>query len=75
VLFTGLPLSAIGLCIVAMALGGCGGEATAQKGASKHARAAHSIPAYRAGQYCITSKKAKYLAMGFVCDKHHLARR
>lgn len=74
-LSTGLPQGAIGLCIVVMALAGCGGKAMTQTGAFKHARAAHSTPAYRAGQYCFTNKDAKYQAVGFVCDKHHLARR
>ncbi len=73
-----LPRNVTGLYIVvsiAISLGGCGGKSAVKTDTSAHARVAHTVPAYRVGQYCLPSREAKYRAVGLACTRHHLARR
>jgi len=69
-----LSWGAAGLLIGVMSLGGCGGKAAAKTSTSEHVQAARSAPAYRVGQYCLSSKEAKYRAAGLTCRRHHLAK-
>jgi hypothetical protein len=61
--------------VLMIALSGCGGKTVAKSTTSAHARLAKPAPAYRVGQYCVSSREAKYRAAGLTCRRHHLARR
>jgi hypothetical protein len=63
------------LVAVAIGVSGCGGTAAVKTDTSARARAAKLAPAYRVGQYCLSSREAKYRAVGLTCRWHHLARR
>jgi hypothetical protein len=68
-------LSIVVAAVMMIGLTGCGGKATVKAATSNHARAVQPAPTYRAGQYCLTSKEAKYRTAGLTCKHHHLARR
>lgn len=65
---------AVAITIAMVAVSGCGGTIHA-KASTADTRTAHLVPAFRAGQYCEPSQDARYRAGGFVCERHHLARR
>jgi uncharacterized lipoprotein YehR (DUF1307 family) len=60
--------------IIAIGLTGCGDEITAKTNVSGHTQTRHYAPAYRVGQYCLSSKDAKYRAARLECKQHHLKR-
>jgi hypothetical protein len=72
--FVRLSWSATVLAI-AIGVAGGGGTTAVKTDTSARARAAKPAAAYRVGQYCLTSKEAKYRAAGLTCTRHHLARR
>jgi hypothetical protein len=59
---------------IAIGVSGCGGKTAAKTNTSAHARVTKLAPAYRVGQYCLTSREAKYRVAGLSCRRHHLAR-
>ena len=73
-----VPRDVIRLVVVmaiVVGVSGCGGTPATKTTTSAHPRFAKSAPAYRVGQYCLTSREAKYRAAGLTCRRHHLARR
>jgi hypothetical protein len=60
---------------IALGVGGCGGIPTAMTSTSARPHTARLAPVYRTGQYCLPANETKYIAAGFDCKKHHLARR
>jgi hypothetical protein len=68
------PSLAATLLVIAIGASGCGGKSTVKTSTLTRTQAVRSAPAYRAGQYCLPSKEARYRAAGFACKRHHLAR-
>ena len=70
-----LPLLLVWLTAVSVGLSGCGRIIGAKTRAPTHARVVQQAPTYRVGQYCFTSKKARYRSVGLTCTHHHLYKR
>jgi hypothetical protein len=66
---------ALVLVLAAAALAGCGGAGASASHVQVDAARDSGRPGYRVGQFCETTKAARYSSAGLTCRKHHLVGR